>query len=54
MNNHHSDKTEEKLHPCSECGLFYKEKEWAERCEAWCKEHQSCNLDIISHAIKND
>ncbi|MDO8561463.1 MAG: hypothetical protein Q7S05_01410 [bacterium] len=38
---------------CSECGLAYKEEEWKEKCEAWCKEHKSCNLGIISHAVKN-
>jgi lipopolysaccharide biosynthesis regulator YciM len=34
---------------CEECGFLYKEKEWAEKCEAWCREHQSCNLEIIQH-----
>lgn len=38
---------------CSECNLLYKDKEWAEKCEKWCKENQSCNLDIISHAIES-
>lgn len=37
---------------CEECGLFYVEKEIAEKCQAWCKEHNSCNLDIIKNAIK--
>lgn len=41
------------LHQCKECGLKYADKEIAERCQSWCKEHKSCNLDIISHAIKN-
>jgi len=40
------------LYQCEECGLKYAEKEMAERCQAWCAEHQSCNLDIIRHAIK--
>lgn len=35
---------------CEECGLLYMEKEWGEKCEAWYKEHKSCNLDIIAHA----
>ncbi|MCL4392147.1 hypothetical protein M1413_02325 [Patescibacteria group bacterium] len=39
---------------CPECGLHYKEKEWAEKCEEWCSEHQSCNLDIIQYAVEND
>lgn len=32
--------------------MKYKQKEWAEKCEAWCKEHQSCNLEIIAHAVR--
>ncbi len=38
---------------CEECGLKYKDKNWAEKCEAWCKEHKSCNLEITKHAIKD-
>lgn len=34
---------------CKECGFVYEEKLWVEKCEAWCKEHHSCNLEIISH-----
>ena len=40
------------LYECPECHLKYKEKEWAEKCEAWCREHQSCNLEITAHAEK--
>lgn len=39
---------------CPECGLKYQKKEWADKCEAWCKKHKSCNLDIIKHAEKNE
>ncbi len=39
-----------KTYACPICKLKYKEKEWAKKCEAWCNEHQSCNLDIIKHA----
>lgn len=42
---------EKEYYQCIECGMRYAEREWAEKCEAWCKEHKSCNLDIISHAI---
>ncbi len=37
---------------CKECGLIYKDKDWAEKCENWCKENKSCNLEITKHAIK--
>lgn len=51
---------DQKYYQCSECGLKYADdstslvtgKEWAEKCEAWCKEHKSCNLEIIEHAVK--
>lgn len=35
---------------CEECGFRYEEREWAEKCEAWCREHKSCNLEITFHA----
>lgn len=44
-------KKDSSLYQCPECGLKYQEKEWAEKCENWCKEHKSCNLEIIKHAI---
>lgn len=40
------------IYVCKVCGFSYREKEIAERCEAWCGEHKSCNLDIISHAVE--
>ncbi len=33
------------LYQCKECGFHYANPEWAEKCEAWCKEHHSCNLE---------
>lgn len=40
------------LYQCEECGLRYRDREWAEKCEAWCREHRSCNLEIIAYAEK--
>ncbi|HEX9721842.1 MAG TPA: hypothetical protein VGA53_01115 [Candidatus Paceibacterota bacterium] len=40
------------LYVCEECGFTYAEREWAEKCQAWCAEHKSCNLDIITHALE--
>jgi len=40
------------LYQCEECGFKYEDKEWAEKCEVWDKEHKSCNLEIIEHAVK--
>ena len=42
----------EELYRCPECGFQYREKEWAEKCEKWCKEHKSCNLEITKHAVR--
>jgi hypothetical protein len=38
---------------CEECGLAYKEKTWAEKCERFCSKHHACSLEITSHAVKN-
>lgn len=38
----------EKVFVCPECALSYKDSEWAKKCALWCKEHKSCNLDIIN------
>ncbi len=51
-NNYQAIKKENKiLYQCPECGLYYKEKEWAEKCEAWCREHKSCNIEITKRAV---
>lgn len=42
------------LYQCDECKLFYRKEETAKRCEAWCSEHKSCNLDIIKDAVDAD
>lgn len=42
------------LYQCEECGLKHESKETAEKCQAWCKEHKSCNLDIIKYAVKEN
>lgn len=42
--------TDQELHQCGACGLYYEDRGWAEKCEAWCREHKSCNLEIIAHA----
>lgn len=52
--NYHSIKNDKMLYQCPECKLWYEEKEWAEKCEAWCKEHKSCNIEITSHAVENN
>ncbi len=36
---------------CDACGFAYEEKEWAEKCQKWCEEHHSCNLEIAEHSV---
>ncbi len=36
---------------CEECGFGYADESWADRCEAWCREHKTCNLEIIKHSV---
>jgi len=48
---HGHDKSE-RLFVCPECGLSYPDVEWAKKCATWCKEHKSCNLEIIKHSVK--
>lgn len=40
------------LYICDICRLKFMEKQWAEKCEAWDKKYNSCNLDIAKHAVK--
>lgn len=40
------------LYQCEECGFHYEERGWAEKCELWCKEHHSCNLEITANALE--
>ena len=39
---------------CEECGLLYKEKAWALKCQEWCVKNKSCNLEIIKHSVKDE
>ncbi|MBS3130810.1 hypothetical protein J4212_00100 [Candidatus Woesearchaeota archaeon] len=39
------------IYVCGECSFAYKEKELAEKCEAWCKGHKSCNIGITKNSV---
>jgi len=39
---------------CEICKFTYETKEWADKCENWCKEHNSCNIEITKHAVNID
>ncbi len=36
---------------CEACLLAYPSREWAERCEAFCKKNNACSTEIIRHAL---
>jgi hypothetical protein len=38
---------------CEACGFKYKEEKYAQKCEEWCKEHNSCNMDITHHSVQD-
>ena len=37
---------------CQECNFAYEDKDWAQKCQEWCHEHNSCSLDITKHAVR--
>lgn len=36
---------------CRICKLYYQDKEWAQKCQAWRAQNNSCNLTITKHAL---
>lgn len=44
---------QEALYFCPICKLKYIENKWAKACEKWCKEYNSCNLEITKYSLKN-
>ena len=45
-------KEDKTLYVCDECEFAYDKEELAKKCEAWCKEHHSCNMEITKHAVE--
>ena len=39
---------------CPECRLHYRDEELAKQCQAYCKEHKACSMEIAPHAIENE
>jgi len=36
---------------CEICKFYYGKKKFAEKCQSWCKEHHSCNMEITKHSV---
>jgi hypothetical protein len=49
-----SDQKKENIYQCPECGLHYRDRELATKCEVFCKEHKACSMEIAPHAIENE
>jgi len=45
-------KEDKTYYACPICKFKYEEKVWAEKCQNWCKEHHSCNIEITKHAVQ--
>jgi thioredoxin 1 len=39
------------LYQCEACGFEYKEIQNAQKCENFCKQHNSCSTEIAKHAV---
>lgn len=44
------EKPQINLYQCPECGFHYQDEALAKKCQAWCKEHKSCNIEITARA----
>ena len=44
-------KVDKTYYTCEICKFTYEDKEWDEKCQAWCDEHQPCNMEITKHAV---
>ncbi len=43
---------DKKYFQCDICKFHYKTRDWAEKCENFCKKYNSCSLDITKHSVK--
>ena len=46
------EKNGKKYYICEICKFAYESREWAEKCENFCKEYNSCSLEITKHAVE--
>ncbi|MBI2044948.1 hypothetical protein HYT23_02735 [Candidatus Pacearchaeota archaeon] len=41
-----------KYFQCNICKFYYGTKKFAQKCEDFCKKHNSCSLEITKHAVE--
>ncbi len=42
------------LYQCKICGLHYRQKKIALRCQNYCQKHQSCSLEITKKSVERN
>ncbi|BAB60647.1 TVG1559742 [Thermoplasma volcanium GSS1] len=45
-------KMDENTYQCEICKLHYKDESDAKKCQDWCSQHNSCNLEITSRSLE--
>jgi hypothetical protein len=49
-----TQKDEQPIYVCPVCFLKYREKKWADACEKWCRDNNTCSVEICSHAVHDE
>jgi len=44
------EKNKQTYYVCPRCKLTYEDKSWAEKCETWCRDNDSCSLEVTLHS----
>lgn len=47
-----SEKGHDVVYKCEDCGFSYEKSDDAQECEAWCKKHGNCNMDITARSVE--
>lgn len=53
MNSEQKTINNEHFFMCPECGLHYRDEKLAKRCEAFCKKHKACSMEIAKHSLES-
>jgi hypothetical protein len=46
------EKNGKKYYQCEICEFYYADRETAEKCERFCREHNACSTEITKRAVK--
>lgn len=46
------EKEGRKYYQCAICGIYYETREWAQKCEEFCRKNKSCSVEITKHAVE--